>query len=359
MGGSEIEYVKDAFESNWIAPLGPYVNQLEKSVTNIANRKYGVATSSGTAAIHLALKCLNVSKDDLVFCSDFTFAASCNPAVYLGAKPVFIDSEPDTWNMSPLALEKALEWAKSINKLPKAVIIVDLYGISARFDKLIPICQKYNVPVIEDSAESLGAKYLGTPCGSFGVCSVFSFNGNKIVTTSGGGMLLTDSKEIADKSLYLSTQARENKPYYEHTEIGYNYRLSNICAAIGLGQMDILDKKIKRRNEIFNLYAELLSGTETQMMPVSGSPNYWLTVITLNHKDPSKTINELNKQNIEARYTWKPMHMQPVFSETPAFPHGESFVCENIFMRGICLPSGEALTYEMQKKITDVIKENI
>lgn len=363
IGELERKYVQDAFDANWVAPAGPHLAAFEKEQCRLAQRQHGVALSSGTAAIHLALRWFGVGCGDYVFCSDLTFAGSCNPILYQRATPVFIDSEPDTWNMSPIALKKAFDWAVSNGKLPKAVIIVDLYGISADWDRLLPICQEFGIPVIEDSAEAVGSFYKGKPCGSFGDIGVFSYNGNKIVTTSGGGMLVTDDKAIADKVRFWSTQAREPEVHYEHKEYGYNYRLSNICAAIGLGQLGILDEKIAKRKKIQSRYIDALRGLPISLKtPPNGYvTNYWLSVATLDKNlevKPYDIVRALDEANIECRPAWKPMHLQPVFGNSPFFTHNES-VGERVFTENICLPSGEAMSELDIKRVTTCIRNTM
>ena len=361
MGGEEQKFIKDAFDSNWIAPLGPNVQAFEKEMAEYAGVKCGLALSSGTAAIHLALKYLGVGGGDIVFCSSFTFSGSCNPILYQNAKPVFIDSEPGTWNMSPAALKKAFTWALGLGKMPKAVIIVDLYGQSADWDALLPMCKKYGVPVIEDAAEAVGATYRGRKCGSFGLFGIFSFNGNKILSTSGGGMVLCNDLAAREKMLFWATQACEKSLHYEHREIGYNYRLSNVCAGIGRGQYRILFQKLSRRREIFEWYSEAFRDTPIQMMPVSrwGVPNYWLSVVTLGRESgvmPDEIVSRMNELSIQTRPAWKPMHMQPVFWDCKSFSHGdEGHVCEDLYQYGLCLPSGEALSREEQVFIVSSI----
>lgn len=363
MSGNEMKYIQEAFESNWIAPLGPNVDAFEKEISNYVGAKYGLALSSGTAGIHLALKYLGVGHGDYVFCSSLTFAGSCNPILYQNAIPVFIDSEPESWNMSPVALEKAFEWAKKEKKMPKAVIIVDLYGQSADYDQLLPICEHYGVPVIEDAAEALGATYQGKKCGTFGKIGVFSFNGNKIITTSGGGMVVSDDKEAIDKMRYWATQAREPVLHYEHKEYGYNYRMSNILAGIGRGQLEILDLRIAQKKEIRRRYEEELKGLPISFMPIfeKGSPNYWLTVITVedvNKSRASDLIHALNNENIESRPVWKPMHLQPVFKAYKFFSHLDSdSISQHLFERGVCLPSGTTMNEKEQEVVIEIIRE--
>jgi pyridoxal phosphate-dependent aminotransferase EpsN len=362
MSGMELKYVKEAFETNWIAPLGPNVDAFEDEICDYVGVKHGLALSSGTAGIHLALKYLGVEQDDYVFCSNFTFIGSVNPIIYEKAIPVFIGSEVKSWNMSPVALEKAFHWAKKENRMPKAVIIVDLYGQSADYEKLLPICEHYKVPVIEDSAEALGAEYRGKKCGSFGNMGVFSFNGNKIITTSGGGMVVSDDEEAIKKMRFWSMQAREDEIHYEHREVGYNYRMSNICAGIGRGQLKTLDQRIKIRKKIKETYINGLQDLAIEFFPEfsKGRPNYWLTVITINKSAKTnliKLIASLEKENIESRPVWKPMNMQPVFKQHQYFPEKEGFE-EEIFERGLCLPSGSALNIKESEEIIKTIRSN-
>ncbi|WP_066874244.1 DegT/DnrJ/EryC1/StrS family aminotransferase [Clostridium mediterraneense] len=366
MGGTEQKYVNEAFETNWIAPLGPNVNEFEKVVANYVGVKDAAALTSGTAAIHLALKAIGVKQDDLVFCSSLTFAASCNPIIYEGAIPVFIDSEPDSYNMSPKALEKAFKYCEEINKMPKAVIIVNLYGQSADMYPLIELCKKYNVQIIEDAAESLGATYNGKKSGTFGDYGIFSFNGNKIITTSGGGMLVSNDEEAIKKVRFWSTQARENKPYYEHKELGFNYRMSNVVAGIGRGQMEVLEQRIKKKKEIFTLYKEAFKEILQLKMAKEmdyGQSNYWLSIMTVDEKSevkPKDIIEVLENNNIEARHIWKPMHMQPYYKEYKFFNHNdenEESISQKVFRNGICLPSDTKMTIEEQKKVINLIKD--
>lgn len=361
MNGYEMGYIQDAFDKNWIAPLGENVDAFERSLCDYVGLKFGLALSSGTAGIHLALNYFGVGPGDYVFCSSLTFAGSCNPIMYQYATPVFIDSEYETWNMSPQALRDAFEWAKRQGTMPKVVIIVDLYGQSADYDALLPICKAYDVPVIEDAAEALGASYMGRKCGTFGDINIFSFNGNKIITTSGGGMVLSDNEEAMKKMRFLSTQAREPARHYEHKEIGYNYRMSNICAGIGRGQLITLDDRVQTRKAIFHRYKEGFKDLPLELMPISskGQPNYWLTVITIN--DPSITpediILALESENIESRPLWKPMHMQPVFKGYPFFSHlQEGSVGHELFSRSVCLPSGSSLTEAQQSRVIETVK---
>lgn len=363
MCGNEKKYVDEAFEQNWIAPLGPNVTAFERETAAYVGVKAATATGSGTAAIHLALRWFGVGPGDYVFCSDLTFAGSCNAILYQYATPVFIDSEPESLNMSPDALRRAMEWAKAQGKLPKAVIIVDLYGQSADYDALLPICREYGVPVIEDAAEAIGATYKGRRCGCFGDVGIFSFNGNKIVTSAGGGMAVSDDEEAIEKMLFWATQAREKALHYEHREFGYNYRMSNLCAGVGRGQLECLGEKMARRKEIYDRYARLFEGAPLAMMPIygMGTPNWWLSVALLEpgaRVTPHQICERLNEYNIESRPAWKPMHMQPVFAGCPYFAH-EPEVGEDVFARGICLPSGEAMTEAQQGEVAIVLREGI
>lgn len=361
MSGSEMKYIQEAFDTNWIAPLGTNVDKFEEELCEYVGVDHGLALSSGTAGIHLALKYFGVGPGDYVFCSDLTFAGSCNPILYQYANPVFIDSEPETWNMSPIALEKAFEWAKKENKMPKAVIIVDLYGQSADYDLLLPICEQYGVPVIEDAAEALGATYKGKKCGSFGHIGIFSFNGNKIITTSGGGMVVSNDEDAIKKMRFWATQSRESAKHYEHKEVGYNYRMSNVCAGIGRGQLEGLDFFIQQRKSINNLYKESFVDIPVSFMPISsnGLPNFWLSVITIVDSTIITTndvINTLEEFNIESRPVWKPMHSQPLFKECLFFTHENDF-SGSLFETGICLPSGTAMNREQLESIIAIIKK--
>lgn len=364
MCGNEQKYVQQAFDSNWIAPLGSNVTAFENEVCAYVGAKYALATCSGTAAIHLALRYFDVGQNDLVFCSDLTFSGSCNPICYQGAQPVFIDSEPESLNMSPIALEKAFAWAKQQDKMPKAVIIVDLYGQSADYDALLPICKHYGVSVIEDAAEAMGAKYYGEHCGTFGDAGIYSFNGNKIVTTSGGGMVISNDAEAIKKMLFWATQARENALHYEHKEVGYNYRLSNVCAGIGRGQLEGLVLKMAKRKAIYERYETQFKTLPIRMQPVStkGTPNYWMNVALIKPEaktTPYALCDALDKQNIEARPAWKPMHLQPIFKDCPYFAHEPKEVGVDVFKRGICLPSGEGMTETEQEQVVQTIKKEI
>ncbi len=366
MGGLEEVFVKEAFDTNWIAPLGANVDGFEKELSEYVGSKTGAALASGTAAIHMALKAVGVKKGDKVFCSSLTFAASCNPIIYEGGIPVFIDSEPESHNMSPVALEKAFKAYEEKREMPKAVIVVNLYGQSADMDKIIEICKKYNVPIIEDAAESLGATYKGKHSGTFGEYGVYSFNGNKIITTSGGGMLVSNNEEGIAKVRFWSTQARDKVRHYEHTELGYNYRMSNIVAGIGRGQLRVLEDRIAKKKEIFETYKEAFKEIEDiEMMPVCeyGEPNYWLTTITLSENSKVKPLDiilALEKENIESRPIWKPMHIQPYYKEYDFYSHNdedEVSVSEDIFNRGVCLPSDTKMTKEEQERVIKIIRE--
>jgi dTDP-4-amino-4,6-dideoxygalactose transaminase len=360
MCGREMEYIKSAFDTNWIAPLGFNVTAFEAEVAGYIGVKHALALSSGTAAIHLALKWFGVGEDgnDIVFCSSLTFAGSCNAITYLGAKPVFIDSDAGTWNMSPKALKKAYE----LYPKPKAVIVVNLYGQAADYDEILKITREHNTPVIEDAAESIGASYKGRQTGSFGDISVFSFNGNKIVTTSGGGMAVSNDEAAIKKMFYWATQARDPAPHYQHTEIGFNYRMSNVCAGIGRGQLTVLNERIERKKYIYEFYKEAFSDIDgISMMPIAGygEPNYWLSCAVLNDTafKPADIISALEKENIEARPVWKPMHMQPVYSDC-AFVSGDESgsVSEDIFNKGLCLPSDTKSTDDELETITELVR---
>ena len=361
MCGEEMKYIQEAFHTNWIAPLGSNVNGFEDDICKYTGVKYSSALSSGTAAIHLGLKCLGVSRGDIVFCQSLTFSASCNPILYEGAIPVFIDSDYKTWNMDSVALRKAFEDAVSIGKMPKAVVVVNLYGQSADYDSIKKICDEYNVPILEDAAESLGGKYKGRYTGTFGDIGVFSFNGNKIITTSGGGMMVSDNEEYTKKSTFWATQSRENAPYYLHSEVGYNYRMSNIVAGIGRGQMEIIGTRVKEKKHIYDTYKEGFKDIEEiEMMPIYEEPNFWLSVMTLNRDSKvscSDIIEALGKENIEARRLWNPMHLQPVFKGCKFFSsQDEVSVSEDLFNRGVCLPSDSKMGDEDLKRVIGIVK---
>lgn len=358
--GFEQEYVKEAFDTNWVAPLGKNVDELEKELANYVKVENAAALSAGTAAIHMAFKALDVKQGDIVFCSDLTFSATANPIIYQNATPVFIDSEYETWNMDPKALEKAFE--KYPN--PKAVIMVHLYGTPGKIEEVVKICKKHNVPLVEDSAESLGATLNGKQTGTFGEYGIYSFNGNKIITTSGGGMLVSNNKERIQKVRFWATQSREPARHYEHKEIGYNYRMSNISAGIGRGQLKVLDDRISKKTEIYKTYKDALKEiAEIKMQPYleNSKPNHWLSAIILDKNSKIKSldiIEKLDKENIETRPIWKPMHMQPVFANYDFIKFAEDKpVSEDIFERGVCLPSDTKMTEEEQSKVIESIKE--
>ena len=360
LNGEEIDFIKDAIDSNWIAPLGPHVDAFESEVADYVGVKQAAALSSGTAALHLALEMLGVQKGDHVFCSDLTFVASANAIRYLNAIPVFIDAEPTSWNMSPSALEKAFE-----SVLPKAVIVTDIYGQSADYKLIAEICDKHQTPIIEDAAESLGAEYNRKKCGSFGEMAILSFNGNKIITTSGGGMLLTDRSEFVLKAKKLSTQSREEALHYEHAQVGYNYRLSNILAALGRAQLKSLDQYVEKRREIFNYYYNNLKNVEgIRFMPEieNGKSTRWLSVVlmeNINHDKIEDIIRSFSEENIEVRPIWKPMHLQPVFEDASFYYNGQKPISASLFEHGLCLPSGSDLSKSDLNRIIDLlIKEN-
>lgn len=366
MSGNEQKYIKEAFDTNWIAPLGPNVDQFEKDIANYAGTKGASVTSSGTAAIHLALDILGVSQGDTVFCPSFTFIASANPALYLGAQLTFIDSEPETWNMSPQALERALYNAKKENELPKAIVVVNLYGQPSKMDELLDIANAYGVPIVEDAAESFGAEYKNKKSGSFGKIGIYSFNGNKIITTSGGGALVSNDEEILDKSRFLATQARDQAPHYQHSVVGYNYRMSNIVAGIGRAQLEVLDDRVNSRRAIFDTYFRELSSIQgIDFMPEleSTKSNRWLTTLTINPDiiklTPYEIMDKLNEANIETRVLWKPLHVQPLFKEAKFYKHDESkeAISNKLFTTGLCLPSGSNLTDEDQSLVVKNLKE--
>lgn len=349
LSGFEMQWIEDAFKDNWVVPLGPNVNEFERLLGNYLGNQNIVALSAGTAALHLGLVALGVTQGDEVICQSFTFAASANPVIYQGATPVFVDSEPDTWNMCPIALEEAiLDRKKITGRYPKAIIPVHLYGMPAKMNEITAIADKYGIPILEDAAEALGSCYYGKYCGTLGNYGVLSFNGNKIITTSGGGALICPTEDDDKRIKFLATQARENMPYYYHKEIGYNYRLSNISAGIGCGQMQVLDKHVARRREIHALYTELLDGFDglhIKQNPTSDfDSNFWLTTITFDKEsglEPEDMRQALEAENIESRWLWRPMHMQPVYKDAPYYG-GDC--AESLFNSGLCLPSGSILT---------------
>lgn len=351
MGSWEKEFVDEAFRTNWIAPLGPNVDAFECEIAEMVGARHAVALSSGTAAIHLALCLLGVERGDTVFCSTLTFAASANPIVYQGAEPVFIDSEPDSWNMSPVALEKAFADASQRGRMPRAVIVVNLYGQSADMDALRAVCERYGVPIVEDAAESLGARYKGRASGTFGAMGIYSFNGNKIITTSGGGMLVSDNAEFIERARFLATQARDPAPYYQHSTIGYNYRMSNILAGVGRGQLKVLEERVRERRAVFETYRTQLAdikSIEWMPEPQWSYSTHWLTACTIRpgatRIDTLELVRKLSGDMIEARPLWKPMHLQPVFAHCRYFAHGKESVSDRLFAQGICLPSGSNMS---------------
>ena len=364
MGTHERKFVDEAFDTNWIAPIGPNIDAFEREACELIGINAAAAVSSGSAALHLAMRLLNVGDGDRVFCSSLTFIASASPIIYQNAEPVFIDSEPDSWNMSPKALERALRDAKAEGKLPKAIVVVNLYGQNADMDPIIDLAQSFDVPIIEDAAESLGAKYKGRPSGTFGTLGVFSFNGNKIITTSGGGMLVSDDSDLIERAKHLSTQARMPDMHYEHREIGYNYRMSNILAGVGRGQLKVLYERVIARRALFDCYAEELAfipGLEWMPEPEWSYSNRWLTTCNfdpnVSHVNVTSLIKQLADDFIEARPIWKPLHLQPVFSGCMYYTHGEKSFSDHIFNTGLCLPSGSNLSENELSRIIEKIKK--
>lgn len=361
MGGSEQKYVNEAFDTNWIAPLGPNVNGFEKDLVDYTQSKAASALSSGTAALHLAMIMLGVKPGDEVIASSFTFSASVNPIIYLGATPVLIDSEPDTWNMCPEILEQAINDRISKGKKPKAIIAVHLYGMPAKIEEILEVASHYDIPLIEDAAEALGSKYKNKALGTFGIMGILSFNGNKIITTSGGGALISDNEELIRKSRFLATQARDEAPHYQHSQIGYNYRMSNVVAGIGRGQMEVLNKHIALRRENFKFYKIHL--TEFEGISFLEEPdadyfsNHWLTCILVDPKKTGGVTREkirlaLEAENIESRPLWKPMHLQPIFKDCPFYGNG---ISNELFENGLCLPSGSNLTENDKNRVLKTI----
>ena len=362
MGGTERKYVTEAFDTNWVAPLGPNVNAFESAISTYLKQDVHVATlSSGTAGLHLGLILLGVTNGDEVLCQSMTFSASANPIVYQGATPIFIDSEPDTWNMCPTYLEKAINDRIKKGKKPKAIIAVHLYGMPYDVDAITAISKKYDIPVLEDSAEAFGSSYKGQKCGTFGDISILSFNGNKIITTSGGGALVTKNVSVRDKAIFLATQARDNAPHYEHSYIGYNYRMSNICAGIGRGQMQVLDAHVTLRREMHGFYVQLFEDIPGITVFVENTPdrysNHWLSCIIIDPVLAGFTSTdlrlELEKSNIESRPLWKPMHLQPIFKTAPYYG---SDISEHLFKNGLCLPSGSNLTLDDKIRIKKAVE---
>lgn len=361
MGGTEQQYINEAFQENWIAPLGPNVNAFENALENyLGEDKKVAALASGTAALHLALVMAGVQYNDEVLCQSFTFSASANPITYQGAIPVFVDSEPDTWNMCPMFLEEAIKDRITKKKKPKAIIVVHLYGMPAKMDEIVAIAKKHDIILIEDAAEALGSTYKGQKCGTFGDYGILSFNGNKIITTSGGGALICNTQEDKDNAIFLATQARDQAVHYEHSQIGYNYRMSNIVAGIGRGQMEVLDKHISLRQDMHQFYTDIFKNinvvTVFQEPNPEYSSNHWLSCIVVDESKVGfsrETIRlQLEVNNIESRPLWKPMHLQPVFSDTDFYGNGFS---EKLFKSGLCLPSGSNLTYSDKQRIKAVL----
>ena len=356
MSGKELEYIKDVFKDNWIAPVGPHLNLFEEKVKEYTGSKYAVAVTSCTAGIHLALKALKVKEGDYVICSSLTFAATANPIIYCGAEPIFIDSEEGTWNMDPLLLETAILNSTANGKKPKAIIPVHIFGVPCNMDAIKKLSDEYDIPIIEDAAESLGSTFSDKHTGTFGPFGVYSFNGNKLLSTSGGGVIVTNDEKHAEYMRFLSTQAKDKKPFYHHTEIGFNYRMSNVLAAIGIGQMEVIEERIKRTREINKIYrkevGDLFYGFQEERK--TDRSNMWLTCAIMKGEDkPEDLIAHLEKDNIEARRIWKPMHEQPVMSKYQKYINGNSSL---LFLQGICLPSGSDLTNKDMKRIIKSIK---
>lgn len=358
LGGTEMNWIEEAFKGSWVVPLGPNVDEFEKRLSRYLEAPDVVAVSAGTAAIHMAMVKLGVGPGDEVICQSFTFAASANPVTYQGAKPVFVDSEPDTWNMDPAALEEAIiERHRATGRYPKAIVPVHLYGMPARMDEILEIASRYGIPVIEDAAEALGSEYKGKKCGTLGKYGALSFNGNKIITTSGGGAVICPDSEAAKRVLFYVTQARENRPYYYHEHIGFNYRMSNISAGIGCGQMDVLAEHVERRRAIHRLYSEAFKGSDR--ITVHENPtddfnsNFWLTTVLIDDADPEQLRQAMNSRNIETRWLWRPMHMQPVYADAPYYGGNTA---ESLFSRGLCLPSGSNLTDSDIERVVTTLK---
>ncbi len=360
LGGNEMHWIEEAFKESWVVPLGPNVDHFEHQLEDYLGRCRVVALSAGTAAIHLGLVMLGVGQGDEVLCQSFTFSASANPVLYQGAKPVFVDSEADTWNMSPIALEQAIiDRFKVTGRYPKAIVVVDLYGMPAKMKELTAVAEKYGIPVLEDAAEALGSEYCKLKCGTFGRFGALSFNGNKVITTSGGGALVCPDEEAAERVKFLSTQAREAMPYYYHKVVGYNYRLSNVSAGIGCGQMEVLPERVARRRQIHGLYKELFKGVPGIVVHDNPSSdfdsNFWLTTILFDEQlgfTPEDLRQYLLAQNIESRWLWRPMNMQPVFAEAPFYGDGTA---ERLFGHGLCLPSGSILTDDAVVRVAEAV----
>lgn len=361
LGGYEMKYIEEAFKESWVVPLGPNVDMFEQRLGDYLGESHVVALSAGTAAIHIGLVMLGVEQGDEVLCQSFTFSASANPVVYQGAKPVFVDSEPDTWNMSPDALEEAIiDRHRVTGRYPKAIVVVHLYGMPAKMDEIMAVAGRYGIPVLEDAAEALGSEYRGRKCGTIGRYGALSFNGNKVITTSGGGALICPTADAAARVKFLVTQAREKVPYYYHKVIGYNYRLSNVSAGIGCGQMEVLADRVERRREIHGLYAKLLG--DIPEVRVHGNPssdvnsNFWLTTILFDERlgfTPEDLRQYLDTNNIESRWLWRPMNIQPVYVDAPFYGDGTA---ERLFGHGLCLPSGSILTDDEIAAVADAVR---
>jgi len=361
MGDRELEFVKEAFDTNWIAPVGPHVDAFEQEFCQVIGARHAAAVSSGTAGLHLALRLIGVESGDEVFCSTLTFIATASPITYLSAKPVFIDSDRTSWNMNPDLLRETLERRARLGKLPKAVVLVHLYGQSADIDPILEACDRYEIPLIEDAAESLGATYKGRSPGTFGRIGIYSFNGNKIITTSGGGMLVSNDPDLVSKARFLATQARDPAPHYQHSEIGYNYRLSNVLAGIGRGQLRVLERRVQARRHNFEVYQQALEnlpGIEFMPEAAFGRATHWLTCLTINPAafgaNREQVRVALAKQQIEARPVWKPLHLQPVFA---GCEYIGGAIAEDLFEHGLCLPSGSNLTTEDLERVIHAIAE--
>ena len=367
MSGAEQVFIDEAFQQNWIAPAGPHITQFEQELARYTGAGGAVALSSGTAGLHLALRALGIGKGDRVFCSSFTFVASANPILYEGAEPVFIDSEPESWNMSPSALEQAFKEAAKQGCLPKAVIVVHLYGQNADMDPIMALCDAHGVPVIEDAAESLGASYKGRASGTIGAFGIYSFNGNKIITTSNGGMIVSDDQTALERIRFWSTQAKDKAGHYQHSELGYNYRLSNVLAGIGRGQLRVLDDRVRTRQAIFHTYQKELSslqGVGFMPKPAYSVSTHWLTALTLDaakaKRTPVQLIEALSRADIEARRVWKPMHAQPLYRNYRYFSHKPGVsVSDALFAEGVCLPSGSSLTKGEQDRVIECVKKEL
>ncbi|SFN12219.1 dTDP-4-amino-4,6-dideoxygalactose transaminase [Chryseobacterium oleae] len=362
MGGNELKYIQNAFDTNWISQYGANIDEFENSLeTYLGNNSYVTALSSGTAAIHLALRLLNVEEGDFVICQSFTFVATANPILYLKAIPVFVDSESQTWNMCPDALEEAIKYCIQQGKKPKAIITVSLYGMPFKVDEILRISKEYEIPIVEDSAEALGSKYKGQPCGTFGDISVISFNGNKIITTGGGGILISRNASVKSRALFLATQAKDKEEFYSHSEIGYNYRIDNIAAGIGRGQLETLEEKITQRRKNHDFYQGMVKNSDhIELFSAPNSDffsNYWLNTIVLkNNYSKEKLRSKFSQNNIETRYLWKPMHLQPLYKGYLFFGNN---LCGTLFEAGLCLPSGTNLTDESRARISEVLENEI